>query len=701
MLSFPAMPSQSPGLLKPLSLVRLAAAISFLVLALLSCDQDLNSSQDQPDVDYVVIAADSATALPLADVLVRVTTITGDTGSYLTSGADGRVQLPTLASSRTLFEFSRQGYVTRDTIDTVSAKPDTVFHRPFPKLLRVRLRKVGETGEGRIQVNVLPRDGNLNKIPRATATYEDSTGGRRIAADTAGTGSIGLTGLKAGKTQVLVQHPGYLGRWFEATVAGVSDTGRAVPLIAGLMPLGPNSISGQVFYATGSGNKALVGARVEFRLKDSLAVPGTFYAYTSGDSLHPGSFEMDSVPVLDGQILYFKDRKSSEPVKTVSILASEVQSDGSLPPVILTIASDSSLPYLTKAPGDSVLPQDTLSFLFNQRVDALEGFTVELVNQGQLLADTGWNAGHTQMRMWLKGGRWTCGKTYQYKLIARNGAGQYFSVLGDTVRALTGRFSVPDSIGSDSVLLPTRIAFTLFNSGDDFRFGQADSSTSLFPDSTSQFGRLRWGWKGTSGRKADSLIVYYRDEDRVSNWLRWGAFPGSLDSATLAFSDKYATTREPKTGPDARPLPFKTGGRLWFQVIPKHQGRLYADTSLEALEQGMGPGVYVSYAKGSNPLKTQPGDSDSIIVEFRRADGQPASVMEWGADRPTPAVYVNGKVDANIAKWHWTDNLRGRVEYVIPTPFNNSLTIRVDLGGVSYRGKPIWQRNPNSAFTVQ
>jgi hypothetical protein len=679
----------------------LALALAFLSIVAISCDKDLNSSQEQPDVDYVVIATDSATTLPLPDVLIRFTTINGDTGSSRTSGADGRAQLPTVASSRTLFELSRTGYVTRDTIDTVTAKPDTIFHRPFPKLLRVRLRKVGETGEGRVQVNVLPRDANLNKITRATATYEDSTGERRIAADTGGTGSIGLTGLKVGKTSVLVQRPGYLGRWFEASVTSVSDTGRAVPLIAGLLPLGANSISGQVLYATGSGYKALVGARVEFLLKDSLAVPDTFFAYTSGDSLHLGFFQMDSVPALDGQIRYFKDRNSKEPVKTVPILASEVQSDGPLAQVRLTILSDSSLPTLTKAPGDSVLPKDTLAFLFNQRVDVLEQYMVELINQGQLLTDTGWNAEHTQLRMWLKGGAWTRGKAYQYKLIARNVAGQFFSALGDTARALTGRFSVPDSVGSDSVLLPTRIAFTLFNSGGDYRFGEGDSTTSPLPDSTSQFGRLRWGWKGAKGRKADSLIVYYRDEDRVSNWLRWGTYPGSLDSATLVFSDKYATTLEPKAGTDARPLPFKTGGKLWFQVIPKDQGKQYADTSLEPLEQGMGPGVYIAYAKGSTPLKTHQGDSDSVLVEFRKVEGQPASVMDWSAGRPTPTVYVNGKVDLSIAKWHWDDNLRGRVDFVIPTPFNDRLNLRVDLGREQYRGKPIWLRNPNLTFVVQ
>jgi hypothetical protein len=676
-------------------------ALALLALLSISCDQDLNSSQDQPTVDYVILATDSASALPLEGVWIRVTTINGDTSSYITNASDGRAQLPTVASSRTLFELSRSGYVTRDTIDTVTSKPDTAFHRPVPKLLRVRLRKVGETGEGRVQVNVLPRDANLNKITRARATYEDSTGERRIAADTAGTGSIGLTGLKVGKTQVLVQRPGYLGHWFEATVTSVSDTGRAVPLITGLMQLGANSVSGQVFYATESGYKPLVGARVEFLLKDSLAVPDTFFAFTSRDSLHLGRFQMDSVPALDGQIRYFKDRNSKEPVKTVPILASEVQSDGSLPPVRLTILSDSSLPFLTKAPGDSVLPKDTLGFLFNQRVEVLEQFRVELVNQGELLTDTGWNAEHTQLRIWLKGGKWTRGKTYQYRLMARNGAGQFFSSLGDTVRELTGRFSVPDSVGSDSVLLPMGISFALFNSGDDYRFGEGDTTTSSRPDSTSQFGRLRWGWRGANGRKADSLIVYYRDEDRVSNWLRWGAYPGSLDSATLAFSDKYATTLEPKAGTDARPLPFKTGGRLWFQIIPKHQGKLYADTSLEPLEQGMGPGVYTAYAKGSNPLNTHAGESDSVLVEFRKVEGEPASVMDWSADRPTPTVYVNGKVDPSIAKWHWNDNLRGRVEYVIPTPFNERLIIRVDLGREQYRGKPIWQRNPNLTFVLQ
>jgi hypothetical protein len=675
-------------------------ALTLLVLALLSCDQDLNSSVDQPTIDYVVMATDSATALPLEGVRVRVTTITGDTSSYLTSAGEGRAQLPTIASSRTLFELSRQGYVTRDTVDSVNAKPDTVFHRPIPRLLGVRLRKVGETSVGRVQVNVLPRDPDLNKVTRAIVVYEDSTGERRLVADTAGNGSIGLIGLKVGTTQVQVKRPGYLGHWFTVTVNSISDTGRPAVLVAPLTPLGAYSISGQVFQTTGSGNQPLIGARVEFLLKDSLAVPDTFVAFTSGDPLHAGHFEMDSVPALDGQILYFKDRKSTEPVKTVPISGAEVKNDGPQSSVNLTISSDSSLPYLIKVPGDSVRPNDSLVFQFNQRVDVLEQSVVKLINGTTLLADTGWNAEHTSLRIWLKDGKWVRGKTFQYELAARNGTGQSFTSLGDTLRIMKGIFSIPDSVGSDSGLrLPKQISFPYFNSGGYFLFNALDTNSSPLPDSSNQFARLRWSWSGTSGRKVDSLVVWYKDEGTTSNWALWGAYPGADDSASLALSDHYSTSRSPDPLKD--PLPFRTGGRIFFRIFPKHQGKTYPDTTLDGLEQGMGPSVYSSIHMAGDTLLVHPDQSDSLKVEFLTTPDNPASAFDWGTNPPTPFVYVNDKVDATVANWHWKDNKSGRIYYKLPPNINGFPVIRVDFGQARFNGRPIWHRNRTQGFTLQ
>jgi len=685
---------QLPSLLKILGL-------ALLVHACLSCDQALNSSQDQPTVDYVVLATDSATAAPLDSVRIRVTTIAGDTSSYLTSDVEGRAQIATIASSRTLFELSRPGYVTRDTIDTVNAKPDTVFHRPIPRLLSIRMSKGNGIDGGRVQMNVLARDADLNKLTRATATYEDSLGDRRIVADTAGIGTIGLKALKVGKTLVLVKQPGYLGHWFEATVNSLSDTGRAPSLVTILSPLGANSISGQVFQTTGSGVKPLLNARVEFHLKDSLAVPDTFVAFTSGDSIRLGWFEMDSVPALDGEILYFKDRSSREPVKTIPILKDEVLRDGPLASMTLTIASDSSLPYLTKAPGDSVRPNDSLVFLFNQRVDALEQYSVQLINQGALLADTGWNTDHNRLRIWLRDGKWERGKSYRYNLSARNGAGQYFTAVGDSLRTITGDFSVPDSVGSDSgLLMPKGIAFAYFNSGGYFLFNAADTNTSPFPDSSNQYARLRWGWSGTSGRKVDSLLLYYQDGGvTAGNWTLWGAVPGFADSATLVFSDHYSTSLEPN--PNKPPLPFKTEGRISFRVIPKYQGKVFADTTLDDLQQGMGPSVYSRFDKEGRVLKMDKNDTDSVLVSFVKSPTDPKSAIDWGVSQPTTKAYLNEKLDTTIAQWHWVDGKNGRVRYILPPAINEYQVIRVDLNGVLFNGKPIWHRNHTQGFTLQ
>jgi hypothetical protein len=549
------------------------------------------------------------------------------------------------------------------------------------------MRKTNETGDGRIQLYVLPRDPDLKKLTRATVLYSDSTEDLRLIADTASTGILGLKGLKTGKSQVLVTQPSYLGHWFETS------------LIATLSPLGANSISGQVFRATGSGSEPLSDARVVFLLKDSLAMPDSFITFTLSDSLHRGLFILDSVPALDGQILYYKDRSSTEPVKTVTILKDEVLRDGPLAKVTLTILGDSSSPNLIKAPGDFLGPNDTLSFVFSQSVDLLDKYIVTLVNQGELLADTGWSADHKTLRMWLKDGKWTRGKTYGYQLSARNKTGQYFTAQGDTSRNLTGIFSVPDSVGSDSVRLPNKFAFSYFNSGDDYRLGAGDSASSPYPDSTSQYAHLHWDWTGSSGRKADSLVIWYMDDDRVTGWARWGAVPGPIDSATLVFSDHYMTNQSPN--PKLPYLPFMKGGSLSFRITPKHSGKNYPDIFLEPLRQGMGPSIYTVYKNGSTPLKTDAGDSDSVNVEFRKVPGNASSIFDWGADRPTPVVYYNDKVDANIAKWRWIDDKHGRIDYILPKPLNTGSEIRVDLGQDQFQGKPIWHRNCTQGFTLK
>jgi hypothetical protein len=349
------------------------------------------------------------------------------------------------------------------------------------------------------------------------------------------------------------------------------------------MALGGNRITGQVSYITSSGPLPLKGAKVKFLLKDSLAVPDTFTTFTSTRPEDYGRFVLDSVPALDGQILYFKDRTSTEAIKAVPVLKEEVLRDGPLPPQTLTISSDSTLPLLVEGPKDTVGPKDSLSYRFNQKVDAVDGFAVGLINQSELLLDTAWNKERTQLRVWQRDAEWSRGKKYEYRLTARNAAGQYFTVQGDTQKVLKGVFSVPDSnTAVDSTLLfPRNISIAYFNSGAYHQFSEADTLSSPFPDSTSEFARLRWKWDAGSGRRVDSLILYYMDgSPEAASWTRWGALPGFLDSAAIVFSDKYATSR---VANGRSRFPFTTvGGRILFRVIPKYAGALLKDTSLAA-----------------------------------------------------------------------------------------------------------------------
>jgi len=283
--------------------------------------------------------------------------------------------------------------------------------------------------------------------------------------------------------------------------------------------------------------------------------------------------------------------------------------------------------------------------------------------------------------------------------VARNDAGKYFTRPGDSLATLRGSFSVPDSVGGNpAVQSPRRIGFTLFNSGGYHVYSESDTSSSLKPDSSSQFARLRWSWDSAAGLKADSLLLYFQDGGySVDNWQLWGAVPGFADSATLSFSDHYSTARISNTNPA---LPFKVGRKLFFLVRPKHQGKILKDTILVPLEQVMGPSVYAVYAKGSDTLKTGPSAVDSLRLAFLKMPADPASAYEWGASRPTPAVYVNGSRDTTVTQWKWVDGKNGVLIYRLPPTLTSATRIRVDLNGILYQGKPVWQRNKASEFTL-
>jgi hypothetical protein len=124
----------------PITFLRLALTLSPLLLW--HCDLDPVSSADQPLVEYTLLVADSASGLPLDSVRIETTTVLGDTASFYTDSLSGRSRLPALASSRTLFLLSRHDYKTMDWLDTVASPPDTVYHRPLQRVLRLKMAPV-------------------------------------------------------------------------------------------------------------------------------------------------------------------------------------------------------------------------------------------------------------------------------------------------------------------------------------------------------------------------------------------------------------------------------------------------------------------------------------------------------------------------------------------------------------------------------
>lgn len=669
---------------------------------LISCDQDLTSSADQPLVDYVLILTDSVTAAPLEDVKIRVRTINGDTSSYYSDREEGRAELATVASSRTLFVFSKPGYRTLDLLDTVSGVRDTVFNRPVQRLLRVKMASL-DPGQGRIQAQLQLRDEELQRLRRGRATFTDSLGAERVVSDHDSDGTLDLAGLETGSTLIKVEHPSRLGRWVEVKVAAGDTARNAMATTVVLLGL-ENSITGQVYAKTASGSQALLDAKVEFHLKDSLAEPDEFRTYTLADAGQEGRFLLDNVPALDGELRFFKDRSSKEPVKVMALTKEEVMLQGSLPRVTLTIISDSLLPALISGPGktlpgnDSVNAKDTLQFKFNQAVEEVKSLKVRLINESELLIDSSWNADMTLLKVWQKEADWLEGKKYEYDMVLVNAQGEVFAAPGGSAAGITGTFMVrvPTGGGDSTLLFPRDISFAYFNSGGFYQFGPADSNTSPKADSTSQFARLKWKWDAGNGRHVDSLMVYYKDGKSTVNWTLWGSLPGFLDSANLNFSDKYSTVRAPRQAPR---FPLRdSAGQVFFLIRPKHAGKEVEaeDTTLDAVTQGMGPSVYAYYAKDS--LKFDENERDSVAITFLPMVGDPSVAMDWGAEpsRPSPKLYMNDKLvqDTAVLKWRWADGKKGFLIYQLPSVIGAATRLRVDLNGEPYRGKPIWMRNP-------
>lgn len=671
-----------------------------LSVVLSSCDRDITSSEDQPTVDYVLLVTDSVTSGPIADVKVRVTTIAGDTSTYFTDALEGRAELETVASSRTLFVLSKPGYRTLDILDTVNSKPDSIFNRPVQRLLRIRMASL--TGDsGRVQAQILVRDTEDRRLKRGRATFVDSLGVERVVADPDTNGILELSGLEIGKTRVRVEHSGRLGRLIEVAI-DKADTGRRAPSFTAVLAGLDNKISGQVYQKTAVSSLELRDAKVEFRLKDSLSYPARFTAYTSAEVGQGGRFEFVDVPAADGELWFFKDRTSRERVKALPVTREEVLLDGPLPLVTLTIPADSLLPFLTAGPGkslpgnDTVAAGDSLVFRFNQQVKDFQA-KVSLINASELLIAAALGEDRKSLVVRQKEAAWLEGKRYEYSISAFNAAGQAFTVPGDTTPGIRGSFAVRvKSSSEDSVKLPHAFQFAYFNSGSHYAFGPEDAATSPLADSSSQFARLKWNWKG-GGQRVDSIVVYYKDGAGTKNFTRWGAIPGFLDSANIVFSDGYSTTQVPSQSKARFPLK-DANGEIFFQLVPKHRGMELdaGDTTLPGLAQGMGPTVYAQFQAGGS--KDSVNSVDSLKVWFLENPADATQKKAWGAAgiRPVPKLYFDGQLaDTTMLKWRWIepDAKEAHLVYQLGGTINRAPQLRVDLNGVMYRGRPIWHRN--------
>lgn len=667
----------------------------FLLFFAVSCDQDINSAKDQPLVNYVLVVSDSTTLAPLDSVRIKVTTITGDTSTYYTDGIEGRIELPTLASSRTLFSLAKRGYRTTEVIDTVNSVRDTVFNRPVLKLLRLKIANLLLDSAGQAQLLLFLRNDNLEKLPKGKVTFTDSLGVEKTIVDGDSNGILELSGLKLGQNQVRVENAGYLGRIVSVNVERTVDTSRIRPnTTVTLLPLN-SSISGQIFFKTATGSKPLLNAKVEFHLKDSLAYPKFFRTFTATDAGKGGQFLLAGLPALEGDLWFYKDRVASEPTKTMSLSAEEVMRDGPLSPIVLTINQDSVLlPVATSLP-DTLLPKDTLIFHFSRPVERMVEPVVSLINISQrLFTHAVLDSDKTTLRIVQANDDWIAGKDYAYSLSLFDSQGDPFTRQGDTLPGVSGTFHVRENKEVDTALaFPSNIHVTYFNSGLDRRFDSLNLETSRLGDSTTRFARLKWAWP-SKGNRVDSLLVFIRDGGPArASWSQIAAVPSLADSATVDFADIYSTASKPSQEP-IFPLLASANAQIEMKVIFLEGGRfLDSEAVLAPLNQGMGPRLYAHYDT-LNGLSSVVGAKDSIRVTFLTNPSDTGSIFDFGAARPKPRVYSKGNDTAHVT-WRWVDGKSGWLKYSYgnsESPEAFSL-FRVDLGHETFDSKPIWHRN--------
>jgi hypothetical protein len=676
-----------------------------LLLALLSCDQEINSAKDQPLVDYVLVVTDSATAAPLDAVRIRITTITGDTASYTTNLEEGRVQLATVASSRTLLQFTRNGYNSKDSIDTVNAPVDSIFHRPVTRLLRIKMTRLGFVQANRAQFAVVFRNADLERLRKGRVTYTDSLNSEKTVVDVDSDGTVELSGLKVGDNTVKVEHPGYLGQFLKVKIEKLADSVRVPPGTTLTLVPRTSSISGQVNYKTTNGFKPLVDAKVEFILKDSTAYPNRFVTYTSATAGSEGRYVFGEVPALDGEMRFYKNKIASERTLAKPISKEEVLQDGPSATVNLSISSDTvGLPVVDTLPKDTLNPKDTLVFHFTQPVEKLGEPVVRLINLSNRLftvtkLDT---ATRRTLKIVQKDDDWQVGKTYQYELTLENAQGEGFTRQGDSSTVIRGTFFVREKADTNTVVVyPQNLRLAFFNSGIDRRFDSLAAETSPKADSSTRFARLKWK-NGESGNHVDSLLIWIKDGSAYPSWIQWQSIPGFVDSTTLDFSELYSTS--PAKNQHA-PFPLRNSitETIQLKVLYKEAGRtLDSETVLPSLKQAMGPQVYAYYGSPAGLDRTI-GGNDTIVVTFGTKSEDRGSAISFGTNPPDPKIFLNDAVNSHL-KWKWMDGKTGWLMYSYsgsPEGLPGFARFRVDVSDIILGSGPVWQRNRKDALEVE
>jgi hypothetical protein len=665
-----------------------------------SCDQELNSSGDQPLVDYVIFVTDSTNNAPLDSVRIRVTPITGDTSSYFTDLADGRLELPTLSSSQTRFKLSRQNFRSLDFVDTVSGQVDTVFRRPIARILKVKMLRLGADSARRTQYTLAFRDAGLERLRKGRVAYTDSLGSDRVVVDGDSDGVVELSGLRPGDNQsVRAEHAGYLGQVVRVNIGALSDSSRFAPgTTLTLLPLS-NSISGQVNSMTASGPKGLANAKVVFVPKDSLAIPREFAALTSSQAGSEGWFEIRNVPAVEGEIFYRKNAVTGEFLKKTPLTAEDVLRDGPLATVVLTIPLDSLAPMVDTLPKDTLNPKDTLVFHFNQPVERFTSPVVRLINAPQRIITMDLLEGSKKsLKVAQNEEEWVAGKTYSYEFNAVNAQGQGFTRAGDSSTLIRGTFTVREKIAADTgFIYPSDIRISGFNSGTSPRFDTSSAESSPKGDSTSRFARIAWKWTG-SGKHVDSLLVCIKDAQSNTSWTQVQSIPGFEDSTTVDLAVLYSTVSKPNGNP-LFPLLLSAGQEIQVKVMYIQDGRLLAkETPLPSIKQEMGRSVYTRFDT-SGSVRREPHDEDTLEVSFPTALVKKETAVDFGSSPLKPGLFVGDNKDVNL-DWEWIDGKTGRLIYKVSETMGVRPLFRVDVNGMLINGKPVWQRDRKTGFRL-